>query len=89
MAVPVATSPADIEKIALLMHADQGDAHRLFVEDVIADPNIAPQLQDAHRTPGIRVIVTGTFPDFPPDIRTPHTDAYIVSWEEKRQVAKG
>ena len=59
------------------------DPDIMFGQDVIADPKIAPQLQDRTRTPFIKAYPKGTFPDRKPDISTPRTDAYITGWQEK------
>jgi len=55
----------------------------VFVEDLIANPGIAPQLSDPHRIPAIEIYLKGTFPDRVPDISTPRTDVYITHWEDK------
>lgn len=55
----------------------------MFVEDIIADPDLAPQLSDPDRIPSIKAYAKGTFPDRPPDISTPRTDVYILGWEDK------
>ena len=57
--------------------------HTMFVEDIIADPSLAPQLSEPHRIPAIKAYAKGTFPDRTPDISTPRTDAYITHWEDK------
>lgn len=59
------------------------DPDYMFIQDIIADPELAPQLSDPHRTPAIEVYAKGTFPDRPPDISTPRTDVYITGWEGK------
>ena len=59
------------------------DPDFLFVQDIIADPDLTPQLSDPNRTPAIKVYAKGTFPDRPPDISTPRTDVYITHWEDK------
>lgn len=59
------------------------DPHTMFVEDIIANPELAPQLSDPQRTPAIKAYAKGTFPDRKPDISTPRTDVYIVAWEDK------
>jgi len=46
------------------------DPDIMFGQDVIADPEIAPQLQDRERTP-IKAYRKGTFPHRKPDISTP------------------
>ncbi len=58
-------------------------AHTMFVEDIIEDPNLGPQLSDPDRVPHIEAYYKGTFPDRTPDISTPRTDVYIVGWEAK------
>jgi hypothetical protein len=64
--------------------------HNMFVEDVIADPDLAPQLSDPHRTPAIEIFFKGTFPDRVPDISTPRTDVYITHWvvEDKTEIER-
>lgn len=59
------------------------DPDIMFGQDVIAHPEIAPQLQDRERTPFIKAYRKGTFPHRKPDISTSRTDAYITGWEEK------
>jgi len=58
------------------------DPDIMFAEDIIADPELAPQLSEPHRIPAIKVYAKGTFPDRPPDISTPRTDVYILGWED-------
>jgi len=55
----------------------------MFAEDIIADPELAPQLSEPHREPIIKAYAKGTFPDRKPDISTPRTDVRIVAWEDK------
>ncbi len=59
------------------------DPYCLFVQDIIADPDLAPQLSDPLRTPAIEVFAKGAFPDRKPNISTPRTDVYITHWEDK------
>ncbi len=59
------------------------DPYYLFVQDIIADPTLGPQLSDPLRTPAIKVYAKGTFPDRPLDISTPCTDVYITYWKAK------
>jgi len=63
--------------------ANLRDSHHLFIQDIIADPDLAPQLSNPHRTPAIKVYAKGTFPDRPPDFTTRRTDVYILGWEVK------
>lgn len=63
--------------------ANARDPYHQFVQDIIADPKLAPQLSDPHRTPAIEVYAKGTFSDRKPDISTPRTDVYITHWEDK------
>ncbi len=63
--------------------ANEQDPYHQFVQDIVADPNLAPQLSDPLRIPAIEVYAKGTFPDRPPDISTPRTDVYITYWEDK------
>jgi hypothetical protein len=59
------------------------DPDTMFVQDIIADPTLGPQLSDPRRSPAIKVYAKGTFPDRKPDISTPRTDVYITHWEDK------
>lgn len=58
-------------------------ADTMFIEDIIADPTLAPQLSDPEHVPHIEVFYKGTFPDRKPDISTPRTDVYITGWTAK------
>lgn len=58
------------------------DPHYLFMQDIIANPELAPQLSEPDRTPIIKAYTKGTFPARPPDISTPRTDVYILGLEE-------
>ncbi len=70
-------------KVATETKAERDVYYRWFVEEIIADPDLAPQLSDPHRIPAIEVYAKGTFPDRTPDISTPRTDVYITHWEDK------
>lgn len=59
------------------------DPDIMFAQDLMADPNLAPQLSDPHRIASIKAYAKGTFPNRRPDISTPHTDVYITDWEDK------
>ena len=59
------------------------DPDIMFSQDLMADPELAPQLNDPHRIASIKVYAKGTYPDRKPDISTPRTDVYIVGWEDK------
>lgn len=59
------------------------DPDIMFIQDIIAEPELAPQLSEPDRVPSIKVYAKGTFPDRKPDISTPRTDVYIVGWEDK------
>ncbi len=61
------------------------DPDYMFVQDLIADPTLGPQLSDPHRTPAIKVYAKGTFPDREPDISTPRTDVYITGWTDRAE----
>jgi len=65
------------------IRANSREPYHQFIQDIIADPDLAPQLSDSDRVPAIEVYAKGTFPDRPPDISTPRTDVYIVGWEVK------
>lgn len=54
----------------------------MFTQDILADPSVAPQLFEEHRSPTIRIYARGEGPGNP-DIVTPRTEAYIITWEEK------
>ncbi len=55
----------------------------MFSQDLMANPDLAPQLSEPHRVPVIEIFAKGAFPDRKPDICTPRTDVYIVGWEAK------
>lgn len=56
----------------------------LFIQDIIADDTLAPQLSDPLRIHTIKVYLKGEGPtDHTPDIRTPRTDVYILAWEDR------
>ena len=55
----------------------------MFSQDLMADPDLAPQLSDPDRVAVIEVYAKGAFPDRAPDIGTPRTDVSIVGWEDK------
>jgi hypothetical protein len=55
----------------------------MFSQDLMRNPDLAPQLSDPYRTAIIEIYAKGAFPDRPPDISTPRTDVYIVGWEDK------
>ncbi len=59
------------------------DPDIMFAQDIMADPDLAPQLSEPDRVPVIEAYAKGTFPDRVPDISTPRTDVYIVAWESK------
>jgi hypothetical protein len=59
------------------------ELHKLFSQDLMENPGIAPQLSDSHRVATIEIYAKGSFPDRLPDISTPHTDVYITRWEVK------
>ena len=50
------------------------DPDHLFVQDIIANPDLAPQLSEPDRVPIIKAYIKGAFPDREPDISTPRTD---------------
>lgn len=53
----------------------------LFNEDIMADPNIAPELNDPFRSPVLKLFLRGTTHG-KPDIVTERTEAYITGWRE-------
>jgi hypothetical protein len=57
-------------------------AEALFVHDIQEDPSLAPQVRDPKRVPNLMIYLRGTT-NGKPDIITPHTEAYIIRWEEK------
>lgn len=59
------------------------DPDIMFAQDLMADPDIAPQLRDPLRIASIKAYAKGAFPDRPPDIATQRTDVYILGWEAK------
>ncbi len=60
-------------------------AHTMFVEDIIADSALGPQLSDPDRIPHIESFYKGTFPDRTPDISTLRTDVYITGWTDRAE----
>ncbi len=60
-------------------------AHQMFVEDIIADSSLGPQLSDPDRIPHIEAFSKGTFPDRVPDISTPRTDVSITGWTDRTE----
>ncbi len=77
----------ELERSEIMMDepckSDLPDPHTMFVEDIVADPSLAPQLSEPDRVPIIESYAKGTFPDRKPDISTPRTDVRIVAWEDK------
>lgn len=63
--------------------ANQQEPYNHFVEDIIADPALAPQLSEPDRVPSIEAYAKGTFPDRKPDFTTRRTDVYILGWDAK------
>lgn len=57
------------------------DPDLMFTEDIRAEPEIAPQLWENRRIPKLRIYARGQGPGNP-DIVTPRTEAYILSWSE-------
>jgi len=55
----------------------------MFVEDLMENPGLAPQLSDPDRIPHIGAHYKGTFPDRAPDISTPRTDVYITGLTDR------
>ncbi len=59
------------------------DPDIMFAQDLMVDPDVAPQLSDPYRIASIKAYAKGTFPDRQPDIVTRRTDVYILGWEDK------
>ncbi len=68
-----------------LTQVNAPSAHQMFVEDIIADSSLGPQLSDPNRIPHIEAFYKGTFPDRAPDISTPRTDVYITGWTDRAE----
>lgn len=64
------------------------DPDIMFVEDIIADPSLGPQLSDPERIPHIEAYYKGTFPDRTPDFTTPRTDVYITGWTSREEAGQ-
>ncbi len=54
----------------------------LFTEDIMDDPEAAPQLSDPERVPVLEIHLRGTTQGAP-DIVTLRTEAHITGWREK------